>query len=113
MRAMVAVFLVLTLAGCSATDEPPAPGSVRALFWPGDTNSLYAARAEASCRAIGLDEKSEKWSDCLIEMLAAEKRSHDAAISKSPKSEQGQQKLSFMCKDAIQRGDAGAISLFC
>ncbi len=42
---------------------------------PGEArDARRAARAEASCRAIGLDPSSEKWVDCMIVMMAAEKQ---------------------------------------
>ena len=65
-----------------------------------------AVRAEASCRAIGLDPSSEKWVDCMIRMMAAEKQG--AAASGG-----GKQGLSFMCKNAISRGDSGGTFIFC
>ena len=120
MKVPTSLCVMLLLAGCNTTGSPPPPGSVRALFWDGDTNSLYAARADASCRAIGLTETSPSWSDCMIEMMAAEKRRHDAAISRNhsrstglspvPSNDQGK---AFLCKDAIMRGDQGAIFIFC
>lgn len=82
MKFLKSLCLVLLLVSCGTTESPPPPGSVRAMFWPGDTESLYAARARKSCEAIGLNETDPKWSDCMIEMMAAEKRSHDAAIQR-------------------------------
>ncbi len=97
MRTIVAVCLGLALAGCGVIP---------------DRETRAAARAEEACRAIGLDPSSEKWTDCMIEMMAAE-TSRTAGVSGSRTTQGGKQGLSFMCKDAISRGDSGGTFIFC
>ncbi len=97
MRTIVTVCLGLALAGCGLIP---------------DRETRAAAKAEAACRAIGLDPSSEKWTDCMIELMAAE-TSRTAGVSGSRTTQGGKQGLSFMCKDAISRGDSGSNFVFC
>ena len=94
MRTIATICLALAVAGCGLILDREA------------RDARDAARAEASCRAIGLDPSSEKWVDCMIVMMAAKKQG--AAASGG-----GKRGLSFMCKDAISRGDSGGTSIFC
>ncbi len=100
MRTIVTICLALAVAGCALLPSREALDARR------------AANAEASCRAIGLDPSSEKWVDCMIEMMAAE-TSRTAGVSGSRTTQGGKQGLSFMCKDAISRGDSGGTFIFC
>ena len=63
MKTITAICLALALGGCGLFDDRAAIEAKRAV------------RAEASCRAIGLDPSGEKWQDCMINMLAADKAS--------------------------------------
>ena len=67
--ALGAVYLAFALTGCASQEQQ---------------RERMAANAEASCRAIGLDQANEKWTDCMIEMMAAEKRSDAAPVFSSP-----------------------------
>ena len=99
MRTIVMICLALAVAGCALLPSREA------------MNARRAANAEASCRAIGLDPSSEKWVNCMILMMAAEIRG--AAASGGGKQGSGKQGMSFMCKDAISRGDRGGTLTFC
>ncbi len=105
MRTIVTVCLGLALAGCGVIP---------------DRETRAAARAEAACRAIGLDPSSEKWMDCMIEMMAAEMAATRTVVHRSRATggggavpQGGNQGNSFMCKDAISRGDSGGTFIFC
>ncbi len=104
MRTIVAMCLALALAGCGVIP---------------DRETRAAARAEEACRAIGLDPSSEKWTDCMIEMMAAERAATRTVVHRNraagggTATTQGKQGLSFMCKDAISRGDSGGTFIFC
>ena len=99
MRTIATICLALAVAGCGLILDRDARDARR------------AANAEASCRAIGLDPSSEKWVNCMILMMAAETRG--AAASGGGKQGSGKQGMSFMCKDAISRGDRGGTFLTC
>ncbi len=108
MRTIVAVCLGLALAGCAIAGDAER-----------DRERLVA-KAEVWCRSIGLDQSSEKWTDCMISMVAAERRSEDARRAAAPTrvraaqpTQGGKQGMSFMCKDAISRGDRGGTFIFC
>ncbi len=110
MRTIAAICLALAVAGCGLILDREA------------IDARDAAKAEASCRAIGLDPSSEKWVDCMILMMAAEKQgaaaraaaaATRAAARRAAASDGGKQGLSFMCKDAISRGDSGGTFIFC
>lgn len=92
MRGFVLLALALSLAGCEGMREAAAKRA--------------AARAETSCRALGLTPESEKWQECLIQMMAAER-------SRAVTTHDNARGMSFMCKDATARGDSGAIRTFC
>ncbi len=98
MRTIATICLALAVAGCGLIP---------------DRETRAAARAEASCRAIGLDPSSEKWVDCMILMMAAEKQGAAARGGGSRTTQGGKQGLSFMCKNAISRGDSGGTFIFC
>jgi hypothetical protein len=101
MRTIETLCLALALAGCVSSAERDERQRQR-----------MAANAEASCRAIGLDKASERWTDCMIEMMAAENRSERARRA-AAEAQGGDRGLSFMCKDAISRGDTGGTFIFC
>jgi hypothetical protein len=55
-------------------------GCINSVFGPPlDDPQVVAKKAEAACRSIGLEPSSQRWTDCMIEMTAAEKQ---AAASK-------------------------------
>ena len=62
MKTITAICLALALGGCGYFDREA-------------TEARRAVRAEASCRAIGLDPSGEKWTDCMIKMMAGDKAS--------------------------------------
>lgn len=70
MRILATICLALALAGCGVIPDREAEAA------------RAAARAEAACRAIGLDPSSEKWTDCMIEMMAAERAGNTVIIKK-------------------------------
>ena len=70
MRTIATICLALAVAGCGLFLDREA------------IDARDAARAEASCRAIGLDPSSEKWTDCMIEMMAAERAGNTVIIKK-------------------------------
>lgn len=102
MRTTATACLAFALAGCGLTIFP-------------DPNERAATKAEASCRAIGLHEADEKWTDCMIEMMAAEKRAAATrrAAAQAREDAAQSQGMSFMCKDAVARGDSGGTFVFC
>ena len=61
MRTIATICLALALGGCGLFDDRETIEARRAV------------RAEASCRAIGLDPSGEKWTDCMIKMMAGDK----------------------------------------
>ena len=63
MRTIATICLALALSGCGLFEDREAIEARRAV------------RAEASCRAIGLDPSGEKWTDCMIKMMAGDKAS--------------------------------------
>ena len=62
MKTITAICLALALGGCESWGREA-------------TEARRAVRAEVSCRAIGLDPSGEKWQDCMINMMAADKAS--------------------------------------
>lgn len=93
MRTIAMACLALTLAGCGLVDREAAA-------------KRAAARAETLCRAAGLNPSSEKWTDCILQMMAAER-------GRAVTVQDDRRGMSFMCKDAISRSDSGAVFIFC
>ena len=62
MKTITAICLALALGGCESWGREA-------------TEARRAVRAEVSCRAIGLDPSGEKWTDCMIKMMAGDKAS--------------------------------------
>ena len=105
MKIIVLVCVGLALTGCASAEQQ---------------RERLVTNAEAWCRSLGLDRSSEKWADCMISMVAAERRSEDARRAAAPAraraaqpTQGGNPGMSLLCKDAISRGDNGAVFIFC
>ena len=104
MRLLATICLAIALTGCGLLPDREAEAA------------RAAARAGTYCRAIGLDPSSEKWTDCMILMMAAEKQGAAARAAGSRTTQggkRGKQGLSLLCKDAISRGDSGGVFISC
>lgn len=114
MRILPVILAIATLTACASDGRSgrQIAADIGAALAGERQPERMAANAEASCRAIGLHEASEKWTDCMIEMMAAEKRSEGGGRAET-QTQDGNEGLSFMCKDAISRGDSGGTFIFC
>ena len=90
-------------------------GVVQLLLHGPNAPNPYADRAK--CRHLGLQTGTEAYAACVMQSehtravaRAAEMQAEAARQATTPKRRQG---LSFMCKDAILRGDSGGTFIFC
>ncbi len=131
MRTIVTICLWLVLAGCS--DMPVAPGSLYDRWGIGSTekykSNMEAQKAadDAKCREFQFKLGTEAYGNCrlTLEQIRATERATDAtkranrnrraapSTLTAPPTLGGGQGMSFMCKDAISRGDRGGILIFC
>ncbi len=115
MRAIVTVCLGLALAGCADDGE-----------WFPRGGGLYGrsveARDDAKCREFGFEPRTEAYGNCRLQLeqiRAIERASVQPRRSAAQPTQGGKQgalfmtDLPFMCKDAISRGDSGAVFIFC
>lgn len=118
MRTIVTICLWLVLAGCS--DMPVAPGSLEDRLGIGSTEKYKAniearkAADDAKCREFGFKPKTEAYGNCRLQLeqiRATERASRNRQAA--PSTRGGGQGMSFMCKDAISRGDRGGTFTFC
>ncbi len=105
MRILATICLALALTGCAEDMEWfPAGGGVY--------GRSVEARDDAKCREFGFQPRIEAYGNCRLqlEQIRAIER---AGVQTRRSAAQPTQGLSFMCKDAISRGDSGAMSIFC
>ena len=126
MRTIVTVCLGLALAGCAAGDSTcvTAPdGTVRAFMCDPGARQAYRERADdAKCREFGFEPRTEAYGNCRLqlEQIRAIERASVQTRRSAAQPTQGDMTgalfmtdLPFMCKDAISRGDSGAVFIFC
>ncbi len=99
MRTIVTVCLGLALAGCAA-----------------ERIEARKAADDAKCREFGFEPRTEAYGFCRLQLeqiRAIEWASVQTRRSAAQPTQSGKQGLSFMCKDAISRGDSGGTFIFC
>lgn len=95
------------------------------LAKPGSSQKRQDARDDARCHKFGFKPETDGYANCrlkLEEIRAAERLAARTRLRTAPPTllqplgpppQYGNQGLSFMCKDAIARGDSGGVSIFC
>jgi hypothetical protein len=130
MRIIGVACLGLVLAGCGGTpdhrlvapDGSPA-GNIEDLFRPGVRDAAYKERHRATqatddarCRELGFQTATDGYGNCRLKLAQIRATNRAAAATQAAQTQavQPQQSgLSFMCKDAMTRGDSGAMQTFC
>jgi hypothetical protein len=93
MKYLLVIVLLITIAGCS-------------YMYP--TAESRIAKYQERCALIGFAQGTKENALCVLEL---EKSYVQGAAQKSSSSSSGG--MSFLCKDAISRGDSGAINVHC
>ncbi len=121
MRTIVTVCLGLALAGCAAGDGT-LTGFVSDIVNPGAREAALERADNAKCREFGFEPRTEAYGNCRLQLeqiRAIERASMRTRRSAAQPTQGGKQgalfmtDLPFMCKDAISRGDSGAVFIFC
>lgn len=119
---------LLALCGCSSTAQDGTPiatdgtltGHLRELSAPGSTYKLRQRVDDEKCREFGFKPGTEGYGNCRlqIEQIRATQQAALGARASVrsntiPTAHDGERGLSFMCKDALSRGDQGAVFVHC
>jgi hypothetical protein len=124
---MTVLLLGPLLAGCGGTPEhrllsPDGTGTavIEDLIRPGVRDASYKDRQKATeaaddtkCRDLGFKPGTEPYGNCRLQVAQIRATNRAAAATQSAASGPSNAGLSFMCKDAIARGDSGATQTFC
>jgi hypothetical protein len=118
MKTIATVCLGLALAGCNATTNDGTPivrdgtltGFIREAASPGATYKMRAAADDAKCIQLGFRPGTDTYGNCRLQLEQVRATRESAPVPRQPGA---QQDLSFMCKDAVARGDGGGIRTFC
>lgn len=116
MKCIVLICVGLLLAGCAAASEGSAGGMIYDTMHPGEREAARKAKDDAKCRDFGFEPKTEGYAYCRLKLeeLRAKKQSTGQVRSRAGTvAGAGGQRNSFMCKDAISRGDSGGVFIFC
>ena len=132
MRTVAIVCLGVALTGCGGSTQHPliAPdgspaGNMEDLFRPGEREKAREAADDAKCREFGFKPGTDGYANCRLQLdtarstanavaAAADQAQSNAQSQLQPLPSLGNQgALSFMCKDALARGDKGAAFISC
>ena len=101
MRLLATICLAIALTGCAEEME----GFFKSV----------EARDDAKCRELGFEPGTEAYGNCRLqlEQIHAIERAAQKSRRTAQPIQGNSQGMSFMCKDAISRGDSSATFIYC